>query len=185
MSNFELNKIFAAVLVAGITAMLGGFVAEQLTHAEELEKDAVPIESAASTSTSNEEKKPEGAQPILHLIANADIARGQKLSKACAACHSFDKNGPNKVGPGLWGVVDAPKAGNSSYNYSKAFKALSGTWSYADLNKFLWKPRAYTPGTKMGYAGLKKPEDRAALIAWLRTLGSSSALPSAKEIAAE
>lgn len=185
MNNLEFNKIFAALLVAGIIAMLGGFIADALVSPEELERDAVPIE-VATASAANIQVKPEGPEPILALIATADIARGQKLSKACAACHSFDKGGPNKIGPNLWKIVDAPKAGNSSFKYSSAMAGKGGNWNYADLNAFLWKPKKYIAGTKMGFIGLKKPQDRADLIGWLRTLSDSpSAFPGPADIEAE
>lgn len=183
MSSFEFNKIFAAILVAGITAMLSGFIANKLVHPHDLEKDAVEIDGGAVIGSGP--KKAALPEPILHLIATADVARGQKLSKACAACHSFDNGGPNKVGPNLWGIVGAPKAHSDSFGYSSTMANFGGAWGYAELNKFLWKPKKYMPGTKMNYNGLKKPEDRAAMIAWLNTLGSNDPLPNAAEIAAE
>lgn len=184
MNSFQLNKIFAAVLVAGIVAALGGFISGKLVHSHDLETDAVPIDGGSIVAAgATAEAKPE---PILHLIAAADIAQGEKLSKACAACHAFDKGGANKVGPGLWGVVKAQKAHHAGFQYSEALIAKGGDWSYQDLNKFLWKPKAFVDGTKMNFAGLKKPEDRAAIIAWLRTLSDSpAALPGEADIAAE
>ena len=182
MSSFEFNKVFAAILVAGLTAMLSGFIADVLVHPKELKEDAVAIEGGVVESAGAVEKK---AEPILHLIASADVARGEKLSKACAACHSFDNGGPNKVGPNLWGVVGAQKANHSGFEYSSTLAGMDGSWGYLELNQFLWKPKKYAPGTKMNYNGIKDPEDRAAMIAWLRTLGSSKALPSQSEIDAE
>ncbi len=184
MSSFELNKIFAAVLVAGITAMFAGFVAEHTIHAHALEKDAVEIEGAESVGGGPAiEKK---AEPVLHLMASADVAKGQKLSKACAACHSFEKGGPVKTGPNLWNMVGGKKGGKSGFSYSSDMGGMGGSWTYADLNKFLWKPKKFVSGTKMNFIGLKKPEDRAAMIAWLRTLADSpKSLPGASDIAAE
>ena len=182
MSSFEFNKIFAAVLVAGITAMLAGFISGKINHPHDLEKDAVEIEG--SSVAGGGVTKAALPDPIMHLIASADVAKGAKLSKACAACHSFDQGGPSKLGPNLWNIAGAPKA-SKNFDYSDALRSAGGAWGYDDLNKFLWKPKKAVPGTKMNYIGLKKPEDRAAMIAWLRTLGSSLALPSATEIAAE
>ncbi len=183
-SSFEMNKIFAAILVAGITAMLAGFIADKLVHPKELKEDAVAIDGADAGHGGGAvvEAMPE---PIMGLIATADIARGEKLSKACAACHSFDNGGPNKVGPNLWGVVGAPKGAHGGFEYSSAMAGHGGAWGYLELNKFLWKPKKYISGTKMNYNGIKSPEDRAAMIAWLRTLGSSDPLPNEAEIAAE
>lgn len=182
-SSFEMNKIFAAILVAGITAMFAGFLAEKLVHPKELKEDAVAIDGGEVEVGGAVQQA--GPEPIMALIASADIAKGEKLSKACAACHSFDQGGPNKVGPNLWGVVGNSKAAHSGYEYSAALKSMGGAWGYLELNKFLWKPKAYMPGTKMNYNGIKNPEDRAAMIAWLRTLGSTDPLPNAAEIAAE
>lgn len=185
MDSMEKNKIFAAVLCAGIMAMLAGFVADKLVHPHDLEKDAVEIESAEGAAP-GAPAKPKVPDPIMALIASTDIAKGAKLSKACAACHSFEKGGPHKVGPNLNGVVGAPKAAKGGFTYSASLDKFGGAWGYEDLNFFLWKPKAYISGTKMNYNGLKKPEDRAALIAWLRTQGSTGfRLPTGGEIAAE
>lgn len=169
MSSFEFNKIFAAILFAGIVAMLGGFISELLMHPHELEKDAVEI-AGGPVSGGSAAAAPAGPEPIASLIASADIARGKKLSKACAACHSFDKGGVHKVGPNLHSIVGAAKAGKAGYTYSDALKAAGGAWSVDDLNGFLWKPKKYIQGTKMNYVGLKKTEDRAAMVAWLKSL---------------
>lgn len=185
MGSMEKNKIFAALLCAGIMAMLSGFIADKLVHPHELHEDAVAIEGAEGASSGGP-KKAQMPDPIMHLIATADVAKGEKLSKACAACHSFDQGGPHKVGPNINAIVGAPKAGKSGFEYSSAMSGTGGAWGYDDLNKFLWKPKKFISGTKMNYNGLKKPGDRAALIAWLRTQGASGApLPSAAEIAAE
>jgi cytochrome c len=179
----ELNKIFAAILVAGIVAMLAGFVAELATETHELETDAVAIEGMAEAGGGSAAvAMPE---PILGLIAAADVAQGEKLSKACAACHSFDQGGPAKVGPNLYGIVGAKKGHMAGFAYSDALIARGGNWNYSELNHFLWSPKKTIPGTKMGFIGLKKPEDRAAMIAWLKTLGGSLGNPSQAEIAAE
>lgn len=184
MSSFELNKIFAAVLVAGIVAMFSGFIAEQIVHAHVPDTDAVFIEGAPQETGGA--AGPAMPEPILGLIAAADVAQGEKLSKACAACHSFEKGGPVKTGPNLWNVVGGPKAHMAGFAYSEGMKAKGGQWSYAELNKFLWKPKKFIADTKMNYVGLKKPEDRAALIAWLRTLSDApKGMPGAAEIAAE
>lgn len=184
MGGMEFNKIFAAVLVAGILAMFGGFVAKQLVHPHKLAEPAYNIEVVEVAGPGG--AKPI-AQPILAMIATADAAKGEKIAKACAACHTFTKGGANGVGPNLYGVLGGPKDHIAGFAYSGALLEVGGTtWTYGELNKFLWKPKAYAKDTKMSYAGLKKPEDRAALLAWLRTQADApKALPSDGEIAAE
>lgn len=168
-SDLENNKIFAAVLIAAIVAMLSGFIANKLIHAEDLEEDAYPIEVAEVTSPGSPQVEAV-AEPIAGLIAAADIARGQKLSKACAACHSFDKGGANKIGPNLWNSYNNKKGHVSGFSYSSALLEKGGKWDVDALNSFLWKPKKYIKGTKMNYAGMKKPEDRAAVVKYLQTL---------------
>lgn len=185
MGGMEFNKIFAAVLVAGIIACLGAFLAKALVHPHKTHEFAYNIEVAEVAADGA--AKPAGPDPILSLIAAADVAKGEKVAKACAACHTFNKGGANGVGPNLWNTVGGPKDHVAGFAYSGALLEKGGnTWTYAELNKFLWKPKAYAPATKMSFAGLKKPEDRAAVIAWLRTQAESpKGLPSDGEIAAE
>ncbi len=185
MSNFERSKVFAALLVAGIAASSSGFIAKNVMgNAEAGNHDAVVSSDSHGTSTAA--AKPAMPEPILALIAGADITRGKKLSRACAACHGFDKGGPNGTGPNLWGIVNRATGTKAGYSYSTALSEQGGEWNYADLNKFLWKPKKFIKGTKMNYIGLKKPEDRAAMIAWLRSLADSpSALPTSAAIAKE
>lgn len=150
--------------------MLAGFISKQVVHSEELDEDAYPIEVADVSSTAGGAEAPSGPEPIADLIAAADIAQGEKLSKACAACHSFDKGGPNKIGPNLWGVYGGPHAHMKDFAYSDAMHAQTGNWDVDHLNAFLWKPKKAVPGTKMNFIGLKKPEDRAAVVKYLQSL---------------
>ena len=109
----------------------------------------------------------------LTLIASSDTASGKKAFKKCQSCHTIGKGGKNKVGPNLWGVVGKAKASSAGFKYSSALKGLGGNWTFKDLDAFLTKPKAFAKGTKMTYAGVKKPEDRAALLAFLRSLSAS------------
>ncbi len=183
MNNMKFNVAFAALLVAGILAMLAGFISRTAIPSHDLAKDAVTVESAQAGGGGGAAavSMPE---PILQLIAAADIERGKNVSKACTVCHSFEKGGPNGTGPGLWGVVGAKKDAHPGYAYSGALMEKGGdTWTYTQLNEFLWKPKAYANDTKMNFLGVKKPEDRAALIAYLRTLADSpKPVPSQAEI---
>jgi cytochrome c len=186
MNNQWFNVAFAALLTAGIIAMMSGKVSDLLVSPEKLKEDAVKVEVAETTGVGGAPKvaMPE---PILAMIATADIERGKAVAKACAACHNFEKGGANGVGPGMWGVVGAAKQAHAGYQYSGALDDNGEpNWTYFALNKFLWKPKAYSPGTKMNFIGVKKPEDRAALIAYLRSLADTpKPLPSEAEIAEE
>jgi len=108
---------------------------------------------------------------IATMIKNADIDAGAKIFKKCATCHTVIKNGANKVGPNLYGVVGKKKASISGFTYSSALKAKGGSWTIEDLNQWLIKPKDFVPGTKMGFAGLKKDKDRANVIAYLKQQG--------------
>ncbi|HYD17368.1 MAG TPA: cytochrome c family protein [Patescibacteria group bacterium] len=166
--SMEFNKLLAAILVAGIIAMLAGFVSHQLYHPRHLEKNAFEI--LAAESGSGETAAAEQTEPEPIDLAAADVAKGEKLAKVCASCHSFESGGPNKVGPNLFGIVGAAHAHKADFAYSDAMKAEQGKkWDYDALNKFLWSPRKAIPGTKMTFAGIKKPEERAAVIKWLET----------------
>ena len=95
------------------------------------------------------------------------------MAKKCAACHSFEQGGPNKIGPGLWGVVNRPVGGAADFAYSDVMAGHGGAWDYESLDAFLTNPKEWAPGTKMAFAGLKKPKDRANLILYLRSLADS------------
>lgn len=187
MGSLEFNKVFAALLVAGIVAMLSGFIADKFIYPEMPKKDAVPIEGvegSASASSTQQEPRPE---PILGMIADADPAKGKNIARACATCHSFKKGGSHGVGPNLWNVVGAKKQAKDGFNYSGALDKKGGdVWTYADLNKYLFNPKWYAPGTKMNYVGLEDAKDRAALIAWLRTKADKKEpLPTKEQIKQE
>lgn len=177
--------VLAAFIVAGLIAMFAGIISKGLISPHELDKDAVTIEAVEVVAGGA--VGPTGPEPILGLLATADVEKGKSLAKACAACHSFDKGGPNGVGPNLWGTINNKKQHAAGFAYSGALVEHGGpTWTLAEMNKFIYKPKVYAPGTKMSFAGLKKPDDRAAVIAYLRTLADSpAALPAQGEIDAE
>lgn len=186
-SSLEFNKLAAGVLCGGLLLMGVGKLAGVLVHPEALETNAYTVEVAEGAATAAAPTGPAPIEPILGLLASADVASGQKIAKKCAACHSFDKGGPNKVGPNLFNVVMAAKGHVDGFAYSEALltSGESDKWTYTALNHFLLKPKDYAPGTKMNFAGIKKASQRADLVAYLHSLADSPApLPSAEEIQA-
>jgi len=169
-SDLNNNKIFAAILVAGLVLMLSGFISKKILPEEKLKEDAFPVEVTEIASGSAAPKVGAVAEPIADLIAAASVERGKQLSRACAACHSFDKGGPNKIGPNMWDTYNNKKGHIAGFAYSDALLAKGGVWDVENLNQFLWKPKKYIPGTKMNYAGMRKPEDRAAMVKYIQTL---------------
>lgn len=170
--SLETNKIAAAVLTAGVIAMTSGFIAGILVHPHKLEQSVYKVaglEQAAAPAAA----APVALEPIGPLLASADLAAGEAQSKKCTACHTFTQGGPNRVGPNLWDIVGNKHAHVDGFAYSDAIKNKPGNWDYEELSQFLANPRAYAPGTKMAFAGLPRAADRAALIAYLRTLSAS------------
>ncbi len=186
MDELKFNKIAAGFLLAVLLAMAGYKLSEVLVPHQKLAQNAYPIEVPETTAVAAADAAPKGPEPVLALLASADITAGEKLSKKCSACHVFNKGGANKTGPALWNIVNAEKGAIDGFGYSNALANAEGAWDYTALNGFLYKPKQYLAGTKMNFAGLKKPQDRANMIAYLRAMADSPApLPSEAEIAAE
>jgi cytochrome c len=174
MSSFEFNKLAASLLVALIVAMVTGLVAEGLVHPKHLETAAYPIAGGEAVPAEATAAAPEKPAPIpAEIWAKADPVKGADIAKKCAACHNFDKGGANKVGPNLYGVLNGPRDHEASFQYSDAMKKLGGTWAPQEVAAFIFNPKAYLAGTKMGFAGLPKPEDRADVIAYLNKQSDS------------
>ena len=130
---------------------------------------SAPAPSAPATGTGG----PSGDGTVLALLASADAGDGKKVFRKCKACHTADKGGAHKLGPNLWDVVGRAKAGAAGYKFSGALAGLGGAWTFEDLDAYLAKPRAFAPGTKMTFAGVRKAADRAAVILYLRSLSDS------------
>ena len=174
MDALRFNKIAAALLSGILLIMVFGKIGNILINPKTDVSNAYPIEVPEKNSVKSKVVEEVVIEPILALLANANIESGQKISKKCVACHGFESGGPNKVGPNLYNIVNKEQ-GKADYAYCKVLASLSGTWTYKELNKFLYKPKLYSKGTKMNYAGLSKTKDRANLIAWLRTKSDSPA----------
>ncbi len=177
MDSMKINKILAAVLLAGVVAMTTGFVTRLIHPASgggHHSADHGPVDPLYASYIKEDHgadhgpKEPAGPEPIAGMLASADIEAGKKVFKKCTSCHTADKGAPNKVGPALFGIVGNDIAGVGNFSYSSPMAELPGNWTYADLNQFLYKPKAYVKGTKMAFPGLKRAKDRAAVIAYLR-----------------
>ena len=187
MDSMEFNKLAGAVLVAGIAFVGLGIVADNAVHPGRLAKSALDIKGADAPPTAASAPAEAPIPPIAPLLVSATPEDGQALTKKiCVACHNFNEGGANKVGPALYGVVGRAQAAYPGYTYSAALKGHTGKWTYAELNKWLYKPSEYAPGTKMAYAGVTNDKLRASLIDYLRTLSPSpEALPTKTEADAE
>ena len=168
MSSFEFNKIAAAILIAGIIALFSSILAKYIMHVEPLENPSYSL--ASEEKELNQPDKALGPEPIIALLASADVKSGEKIFKKCMQCHTPEKGGPQRVGPNLWNIVNHTIGKKEGYKYSSAMEAKEGQWAYENLNLYLYKPRDYIKGTKMTFVGLKKTQDRADIIAYLRTL---------------
>ncbi len=171
MNSFELNKILGAILGTCLILLAIHLGAQALFATETPAKPGYEI-VVAKTGAKAAPKKAETPLPV--LLAHASVDKGKQIAKQCEACHSLGKGEPNKIGPNLYNVVDSPVAeGRGGYNFSAALKKVGGKWTYQKLFKWIEDPRAYAPGTLMTFAGIKSPEQRADVIAYLRTLSDS------------
>ena len=168
MSNLELNKIVASILLASLIAMVVGFIANILYQPIlQIAERGYHVHTSENTSD-NAIKIEEVPIDIESLMANANAKSGARVIKKCISCHSLDEDGANKVGPNLWRIINAEKGKKDGFRYSKALLATGGSWDEESLFHFLKKPSKYIPGTKMTFIGLKKPEDIANVIAYLK-----------------
>jgi cytochrome c len=181
MDSYEINKIVGALLFTCLLVVAVSITAGAVFSTEKPAKAgyAIAVQGPASGPST---AAPPPEEPIEKLLASADVTRGENVAKQCQACHTFDKGGPNRTGPNLWGVVGRARGSEAGFNYSAAMKAKGGSWTYDELNKFLTGPRNYIPGTAMTFAGLARPAQRADVIAYLNSLSDNpKPLPKAAE----
>ena len=173
MNKIIVSIIFAAILVVGINK-----ITDVIYYVEKPEKSVYQVESL--TLASSNETKTDSAdsqvENIVALLASVSAADGEKVFKKCAACHSIAKDGANKIGPALWGILGRQAGSLTDYKYSKAMSAYGKSWSFEEMNGFLIKPKDWIKGTKMAFAGLKNEKDRASVILYMNQ-NSDSPLP--------
>src|SRR5215471_5568377 len=173
MDSFELNKLIGAVLGTCLVLLVTSFTASALFSPVMPEKPGFAI-AAKEAAGGVKEAAAAPSEPIEKLLQTASVEKGAAAAKKCGACHTFEKDGPNRVGPNLWGIVGDHKGeGRNGFNFSAAMKAKGGTWTYRDLNQFLANPKGFIPGTVMGFAGISKDSERADVIDYLHTLADN------------
>jgi cytochrome c len=181
MNTLETNKFAGALFgtllfVVALNVIASGLFAPKKPAVPGYDLP-VPAESAEAASSA----PAAAAEPLPVLLAKADPAKGQATAKKCTSCHSFEKGGPNKVGPDLYGIVGRPVASHEGFKYSAAIKAKGGNWTFEDLNAFITSPKTAVPGTAMAFAGIGQAQERADLLAYLRTLSENpEPLPAAQ-----
>lgn len=162
-------------LGAAIVALGATLVSSEFFMNERPEKMGYVVEGVEDTG--------EGAAAapvaIASLLPTADAAKGAEVFKKCASCHTITQGGAAGVGPNLYGVVGGKHGNQAGFAYSDALLGKAGPWTFDALNEWLTSPKAYAPGTKMSFAGLSKPEDRANLLVYLNAQGSNLPLPAA------
>jgi len=178
MNSFELNKVLGAILGTCLLLLALNIGTNAIFS---VPAPAKPGYLIAVKATGGEEKKEAAKKevPIAVLLEHADPAKGKDIAKQCQVCHTLGKGEPNRVGPNLYNIVDDERGKDrGGFNFSAAMKAKGGKWTFEELNKFLTNPQAYIPGTAMTFAGLARDNQRADVIAYLRTLSDSPvALP--------
>ena len=162
--GFEINKLVAAILVTVLIVFGIGKISDIIFKVNETGIVAYKVEEPARSSS---EAKAESSVEISSFLSLGDVTHGAKVFKKCAACHSINKDGKNKIGPKLYNVVGKATGATSDYKYSKALISYSKTWTFEELNGFLIKPAKWIKGNKMGFAGLKNDKDRASVILYL------------------
>ena len=171
MANF--NTVAGCVLASALFAMVVGKVSNAVVHPHKLDKPALAVVDEAPT-TQTAAAAPVELPPIGPKLAGANVEAGKAVfMKQCFTCHTTDKGGANKVGPNLWDIVGRKKAAHAGFGYSSALSAKGGDWSYEDIDHMIFKPTAYVRGTKMAFVGIPKEQERADVIAYLRTVAET------------
>jgi cytochrome c len=173
-SSLEVNKVLAAILTAGIIASSAGVISRIVYRPHIPEESAYAIAVATTEDGGEAAGAAEPAVSLAALLTDGSVEEGQVVAKKCVACHSFEEGGANKIGPALWGVVGRDIASVAGFAYSDALASQEGAWDYEKLSHFLADPKGWAPGTKMAFVGLKKHQDLADAILYLRSISPAA-----------
>lgn len=165
------NTINGWLLFAGIVALGATIVSGEMFKGHRPEVPGYPIEGVVVGDGAEAEK------PIAFYLATADAAKGEAIFKKCTACHNVDPGGANAIGPALNGVMGASLAAHPGFAYSADLKAVGGTWGWDNMSAWLASPKKFAAGTKMSFAGLSNPQDRADVMLFLNSKGGKLTVP--------
>ncbi|AAV86318.1 cytochrome C [Anaplasma marginale str. Dawn] len=170
--GFRFNRVATAILLASFVILLVSNVVDLLYNPDEDPPRGYSVDVGSKQPAATDAGAGDAQQEVdlASLMSNASPDRGKSVSKKCVACHTFDKGGPNRVGPNLWGIIGAKKCNTPGFTYSKALSSMQGDWSEEELFKFLKSPQSYASGTRMSFVGLSKPQDIADLLAYMKQL---------------
>ncbi len=176
MDSFEFNKI-AGATIASTIAILGLSIATDMAFTPHLPEKPGYIVEGVVEEVADAGPAAVAERPIEFYLASASPDKGEAVFKKCAACHNAAQGGANGIGPNLYGIVGAPHASRAGFSYSDALAGMKGQpWTWTELSNWLANPKDYAAGNKMSFAGLKKPDERAAVMLWLNAQ-SANPLP--------
>jgi len=173
METTNSNKLALAVLSTLLATMALGVFTNAVFSPHKMVKAGYELPAAEEGASAAPPAAAPPDDPLPELLAKADPAKGANDIKPCQACHSFDKGGPAKVGPPLYGVVGRHVASVAGFAYSDALKAAGGDWAYDKIFAFIKSPRTAAPGTKMTFPGVPDQQKRADILAYLQTLSDN------------
>ena len=168
------NTIAGWALGAGIVLLGGVIVTGEMFKAERPETMGYPIAGVVEEGGSGAAAE----QPIAHFLQTADAARGEAVFRKCTACHTINQGGAAGTGPNLHGVMGAGVAQHApGFNYSEPLRAHGGTWDWDTMSQWLRSPRSFAQGTRMTFAGLSDPQDRADVMLYMNQNGGRLTVP--------
>ncbi len=170
-----MNKIIVSIVITVILVLGINKITDVIYSVEKPEKSAYQVASVSDANSLSTEKSSESSADgdVMALFASVSLSDGEKTFKKCAACHSVNKGGANKIGPALYNVIGRKAGSLTDYKYSKGMVAYAKEWSPQEMDGFLENPKGWVKGTKMAYAGIKNSKERAALILFLNQNGDN------------